>query len=125
MNREASRPPRHLVDAAEHRFDLAATRKEAAALHRRKQIALEHDAPSPVAREFARHIHALAPGGLLSQSEWNRDMAGLFGGSAVLARGPAIEIGQRTQAERAFLGERFRGPPQPLAVGIRGGGARE
>src|SRR5438874_9362404 len=102
MDREASRPPRHFVDTAEHRLDLLGVRQEPAALDRGKQIALEHHAPSPAAREFARHIHAHAPGGLLSRSGWNRDMAGLFGSRAVLARGPAIEIGQRTQAKRAF-----------------------
>jgi hypothetical protein len=55
--RQAEAPPRHLVDAAQHRLDVVWGRAEAAALDRRQQVALEHDAASPASLDFARQSH--------------------------------------------------------------------
>ena len=44
---EGAAPPRHVVESAQHRIDLAGRGAEAAALDGGKNVALEHDAASP------------------------------------------------------------------------------
>src|SRR5262245_56196360 len=57
MARHTKTPPRDFVDPAQHRLDLAGARAEAAALHRGKQVALEHHAARPASLDFARQAH--------------------------------------------------------------------
>src|SRR5262249_16406033 len=57
MARHAETPPRDFVDPAQHRVDVARAGAEAAALHRRKQVALEHHAARPALLDFARQAH--------------------------------------------------------------------
>src|SRR5262249_22269389 len=57
MARQAKTPPRDFVDPAQHRLDLAGASAEAAALHRRKHIALEHHPVRPASLDFARQAH--------------------------------------------------------------------
>src|SRR5262249_12620662 len=55
--RQAKTPPRDFVDPAQHRLDVARAGVEAAALHRGKQVALEHHAARPAPLDFARQAH--------------------------------------------------------------------
>ncbi len=56
--RQAEAPPRHLVDPPQHRLDLAGRCAEAAALHGREQVALEHHAVRPAPLDLVRQRHA-------------------------------------------------------------------
>ncbi len=49
-------PPRHAVEPSQHRGDFAGLGAKAAALDRRKYVALEHDAGLPAAAEFGRDV---------------------------------------------------------------------
>src|SRR6516162_10055767 len=55
--RHAEAPPRDFVDPPQHRVDVARAGAEAAALYRRKQVALEHHAARPAFLDFARQAH--------------------------------------------------------------------
>src|SRR5262249_6661485 len=55
--RQAKTPPRDFGDGAQRGLDVARARAEAAALHRGKQVALEHHAARPASLDFARQAH--------------------------------------------------------------------
>ena len=45
--RQSAAPPRHVIDAAQHRVDLAALAAKTAAFDGGEDVALEHDAAAP------------------------------------------------------------------------------
>ena len=53
---QAAAPPRHLIESAQHRIDLAAVDLKAAALDCRKHVALEHHAALPAPAKFRRFV---------------------------------------------------------------------
>ena len=108
MARERIRPPRHLIEPAQHRVDLAGIVAKAAALDGREHVALQQHAFGPARRQNG--------GVVFRASSWclrRRRNAQMIGD-------PAVEIGQRAGADRLLLGDRLLVAAQPRAVGLLG-----
>src|SRR6516162_284550 len=110
MARQAKTPPRDFIDPAQHRIDLARAGAEAAALHRRKQVALEHHLVGPAPLDAARQAHR-------------------FYSAAAARSAPVIQRLRSTRARRlnarffasAFCVPRRRSPLSLLTACVSGG----
>src|SRR6516225_3656294 len=102
MERHAKTPPRDFIDPAQHRLDLARAGAEAAALHGRKQVALEHHPVGPAPLDVGRQAHR-------------------FYSAAAARSAPVIQRSRSTRARRVnarFFASAFRVPRRrsPLSL---------
>src|SRR5262249_22310661 len=110
MAGQARTPPRAFIDPAQHRLDLARAGAEAAALHRGKQVALEHHPVGPAPLDVARQAHR-------------------FYSAAAAQSAPVIQRLRSTRARRlnarffasAFCVPRRRSPLSLLTACVSGG----